>query len=147
VCGLEGSGIYLATSAVAAGNGGALARGWGLVVLLLDVLGRRGRALLAIWILGRRGARPLVGPWQAILLLVLWVLVGGHVRARLLGRRGRERGVHLRGAVSAGDGQLMAASRVRGALHLLTGRGSERARVTMQTSCRAQLLTCEGGGG
>ena len=50
------------------------------MVLLLDILWRR--ALLAVRVVRRRGARPLVGAWQAVLLLVLRVLVGGHVRAR-----------------------------------------------------------------
>lgn len=98
---------YLAAAAVAAGNGSALARGGRLVVLLLDILWRR--ALLAVRVVRRRGARPLVGAWQAVLLLVLrvLVLVGGHVRARLLGRRRREGRVHLARAMSAGGGQLM----------------------------------------
>jgi hypothetical protein len=96
---------YLAATAVAAGNGSALARGGRLVVLLLDILWRR--ALLAVWVVRRRGARPLVGAWQAVLLLVLRVLVGGHVRARLLGGRRREGRVHLARAVSAGGGRLM----------------------------------------
>ena len=66
-------------------------------MVLLDILRRRGRALLSIRILRRRGTRPLVGAWETILRLVLRVLVGGHVRARLLGGRWREGGVHLRG--------------------------------------------------
>lgn len=93
--------LYLAAAAVAAGNGSALA-GRGRLVVLLDVLRRRG--LLAVWILRRRRACPLVGAWQAVLLLllllrvVLGVLVGGHVGARLLRRgRGREGGVDLGG--------------------------------------------------
>ena len=98
---------YLAATAVATGNGSALARGGRLVVLLLDILWRR--ALLAVRVVRRRGARPLVGAWQAVLLLVLrvLVLVGGHVRARLLGGRRREGRVHLARAVSAGGGRLM----------------------------------------
>ena len=51
---------YLATSAVPAGNGSALARSWRLVVLL-DVL--RWWRLLAIWIWWRRSTRPLIGTW------------------------------------------------------------------------------------
>jgi hypothetical protein len=93
--------VYLATSAVATGNGSALARGWRLVVLL-DVLRRRWW-LLAIWIWWRRSASPLIGTWQAVWLLVLvrvLVLVLGmlsHVGTGLLGGRRRERGVHLDG--------------------------------------------------
>ena len=64
-------------------------------MVLLDIL-RWGRALLAVRILRRRGARPLVGARKTILLLVLRVLVCGHVRARLLRRWRREGGVHLR---------------------------------------------------
>lgn len=75
------------------------------MVLLLDILWRR--ALLAVRVVRRRGARPLVGAWQAVLLLVLRVLVGGHVRARLLGWRRREGRVHLARAMSAGGGRLM----------------------------------------
>lgn len=81
-------GVYLAAAAVAAGNGSALA-GCRRLVVLLDVLRRR--LLLAVWILLRRGACPLVGAGQTVLLLVLRVLVGSHVRARLL-RRGRRKG-------------------------------------------------------
>lgn len=103
VCIGGNGGFYLAAAAVAAGNGSALARGRRLVVLL-DVLWRRG--LLAVRILRRRGARPLVGAWQTVLLLVLRVLgVGGHVGARLLGRRRREGRVHLARAESAGGEQ------------------------------------------
>ena len=101
---------YLATTAVAASNGSALARGGRLV--LLDVL-RRGRGLVVlavgivgvVWV-GRGRAGPLVGAGQAVGLLVLWVLsvlgvlwvlsmlrvwqrvlVGGHVWTGLLGRQ------------------------------------------------------------
>jgi hypothetical protein len=89
-------------------------------VVLLDILRRR-RALLAVRILRRRGAGPLVGARKTVLLLVLRVLVCGHVRARLLGRWRREGGVHLRGQVSGRPGRLWQAQRlgrkVRGALH------------------------------
>lgn len=124
---------YLAASAVATGNGSALA-GRGRLVVLLDVLGRGRRALLAVRVLRRRGARPLVGAGQTVLLLVLRVLVGGHVRARLLRRRRRQCGVHLSRAVSAGGraaGSLWASDAGNDAGH---GR------------CTA-VLTCEGGGG
>jgi hypothetical protein len=86
---------YLAASAVAAGNGSALARSWRLVVRL-DILRWR-RALLLIWMLGRRPALPLVGAGQAVGLLVLRMLrmlVGSHVGSRLVGRRW-ERRAHL----------------------------------------------------
>ena len=128
--------IYLAASAVAAGNGSALA-GRGRLVVLLDILRRWG--LLAVGVLRRRGARPLVGARKTVLLLILWVLVGGHVRARLLGRR-REGRVHLGGAASAGGQAAYGSNEVgqegaRGVAHLLTGHDSERARVTMNV-CR-----------
>jgi hypothetical protein len=84
---------YLATSAVAAGNGGALAGSWRLVVLLLHIL-RWWWRLLAVRVLRRRSARPLIGARQAIWLLLLVVRMLGHVGSRLLGRW-RERGVHL----------------------------------------------------
>lgn len=113
---------YLATSAVAAGNGSALA-GRRRLVMLLDIL-RWGRALLAVRVLRRRGARPLVGAWKTILLLVLRVLVCGHVRARLLGRWRRESGVHLRGQVSRRSDSLWQArgwaGRCEGRCTLLT---------------------------
>ena len=86
---------YLATSAVAARNGSALAGSGRLVVLLLDILRRR-RWLLAIWVWWRRSARPLIGARQAIRLrLLLVVRMLGHVRSGLLGRRRGQRGVHL----------------------------------------------------
>lgn len=87
--GLEARATNLASPTVTAGNGGALARSWRLVVLL-DILGRWRRALLAI-VWWRRTASPLVGPREAIWLLVLGML---HVWSRLLRRR-RERGVHV----------------------------------------------------
>ena len=90
---------YLATAAVTASNGSALARS-GRLVVLLDILWRRG--LLAVGVLRRRGTRPLVRAWQTILLLVLRVLVGGHVRARLLWWRRREGRVHLARAEVSG---------------------------------------------
>lgn len=92
--GLEARAADLAAPAVATGNGSALARR-GRLVVLLDVLWRGG--LLAVRVLRRRGARPLVGAWETVRLLVLRVLVGGHVRARILGGRRRERRVHMRG--------------------------------------------------
>lgn len=73
-------------------------------MVLLDVLRRRRRALLAVGVLRRRGACPLVGARQAVLLLVVRVLVGGHVGARLLRRRGREGGVHLGGSAGGQAG-------------------------------------------
>ena len=73
--------------------------------MLLDILRWRRRALLAVRILRRRGARPLVGARKTVLLLVLRVLVGGHVRTRLLGRGRRER-VHLVEQVSWRSGSL-----------------------------------------
>lgn len=85
--------MYLATSAVPAGNGSALSGSWRLVVLL-DILRRR-RWLLAVRVWRRRGARPLIGAWQAVGLLVLVLRMLGHVGSGLLGRRRRERGVHL----------------------------------------------------
>lgn len=76
-------------------------------MVLLNIL-RRWR-LLAIWILRRRCARPLVGARQTVLLLVLRVLVGSHVRARLLRGRRREGGVHMRGRRGIGAvGRLLA---------------------------------------
>jgi hypothetical protein len=114
---------YLAATAVAAGNGGALARSGRLVVLLLDVLWRR--ALLAVRVVRRRGACPLVGAWQAVLLLVLRVLVGGHVRARLLGRGRREGRVHLARAMSAGGGRLMLWQHCRQLIAAEPGLGDE----------------------
>lgn len=60
LCRLEARASNLATSAVPAGNGSALARSWRLVVLL-DVL--RWWRLLAIWIWWRRSTRPLIGTW------------------------------------------------------------------------------------
>lgn len=88
--------VYLATSAVATGDCSALAGSWRLVVLL-DVLRRWRRALvlLAVWIGGRRSARPLIGAWQAVGLLVLVLRMLSHVGTGLLGRRRRERGAHL----------------------------------------------------
>ena len=89
------------------------------MVLLLDILWRR--ALLAVRVVRRRGARPLVGAWKTILLLVLRVLVGSHIRARLLGWRRREGGVHLGRAGQMAIRQLMAGTTLgrkdRGALH------------------------------
>jgi hypothetical protein len=85
---------YLATSAVAAGNGGALAGSWRLVLLLLLPILRWWWRLLAVWVLRRRSARPLIGAGQAIWLLLVVVRMLSHVGSRLLGRR-RERGVHL----------------------------------------------------
>lgn len=95
-----GGGQYLATPAIATGNGGALA--WGgrlvvmlvLLVLLLDIVLRRRRALLAVGVLGRWTTRPLIGARQAVLLGVRRMLVMGHVRTRFLGGR-RKRWVHL----------------------------------------------------
>ena len=84
---------YLAASAVATGNGSALAGSWGLV-MLLDVL-RRWRRLLAVWIWRRRSAGPLIGAWQAVGLLVLVLRMLGHVGPGLLGRWRWERGAHL----------------------------------------------------
>jgi hypothetical protein len=121
--GVEVGASYLAATAVAAGNGGALARSGRLVVLLLDVLWRR--ALLAVRVVRRRGACPLVGAWQAVLLLVLRVLVGGHVRARLLGRGRREGRVHLARAMSAGGGRLMLWQHCRQLIAAEPGLGDE----------------------
>jgi hypothetical protein len=121
---LERSAIetYLAASAVAAGNGSALA-GRRRLVVLLDIL-RWGRALLAVRILRRRGARPLVGARKTILLLILRVLVCSHVRARLLRRWRREGGVHLGGQVSGRSDSLWQArgwaGRCEGRCTLLT---------------------------
>jgi hypothetical protein len=86
---------YLAASAVPAGNGSALAGSWRLVVLL-DIL-RWWRRLLSIWVWRRRSTRPFIGAWQTVRLrvLVLVLRMLGHVGSRLLGRRRRERGVHL----------------------------------------------------
>jgi len=84
---------YLAAPAVATGNGSALARSWSLVVLL-DIL--RLGSLLAIRILRWRPTIPLVGARKTVGLLVLRMLVGSHVRTRLLGgRRRRESRAHL----------------------------------------------------
>lgn len=92
-------GGYLASPAVAAGNGSALARSWRLVVLLRVLW--RGRRLATVWVLWRRAARPLIGAWQAVWLLVLGVLMlrvlVGHVWSRLLGRGWREGRVDLVG--------------------------------------------------
>lgn len=61
-------------------------------MVLRYILGRGRRAGLAIWILGR-GTSPLVGARKTVgLLLVGRVL---HVCSGLLGRRRRERRVHL----------------------------------------------------
>ena len=91
-------------------------------MVLLDILRWRRRALLAVRILRRRGARPLVGARKTILLLVLRVLVGSHVRARLLERRRREGGVYLHRAGQRAVRQLVAGAtlgrKVRGALHI-----------------------------
>jgi hypothetical protein len=84
---------YLAAPAVPTGNSSALARSWWLV-MLLDILRRRGR-LTAIWILGRRAPIPLVGPRETVGLLVLRMLVGSHVGARLLRWWRWEGGSHL----------------------------------------------------
>lgn len=63
-----------------------------LLLLLLPIL-RRWRGLLAIRVLRRWAASPLIGARQAILLRVLRVLLMGHVRTGLMGRR--EGRVHM----------------------------------------------------
>jgi hypothetical protein len=95
LCRLETRASNLAASAVPAGNGSALAGSWRLVVLL-DIL-RWWRRLLSIWVWRRRSTRPFIGAWQTVRLrvLVLVLRMLGHVGSRLLGRRRRERGVHM----------------------------------------------------
>jgi hypothetical protein len=73
--------MYLATSAVATGNGSALSWGWRLVVLL-DILGGRWWLLAIVW--WRRSACPLVGAWQTVWLLVLVLRMLSHVGSGLL---------------------------------------------------------------
>jgi hypothetical protein len=84
---------YLATSAVSARNGSALARR-GRLVMLLDIL--LWWLLLVIWIWWRRAPRPFVGAGEPVLwrLLVLRMLAS-HVGARLLRRRWWEGRAHL----------------------------------------------------
>lgn len=63
-------------------------------MVLLDILGRRWWLLAIVW--RRRSARPLVGAWQAVGLLVLVLGMLSHVGTGLLGWWRRwERGVHL----------------------------------------------------
>ena len=64
-------------------------------MVLLDILRGR-RLLLAVWVLRRRTPIPFVGPRKSVGLLVLRMLVGSHVRSRLLGRRRWKGGAHLR---------------------------------------------------
>jgi hypothetical protein len=70
VGGLEAGASDLASPAVPAGNGGPLARSWGLVSLG-HVVGRRGR-VSPIWVMGWRWrtARPLLGARQPVWLLM-----------------------------------------------------------------------------
>lgn len=88
--------LYLAPSAVSAGNGSSLSRCWGLAHVA------RRRLRCPVWV-GRRGRLiPFLRAWETVGLLSL-VVVGGHVRtrrlSRLCSRRRREGRIHLGAAV------------------------------------------------